>query len=365
MIILYYFKYQETPKFQWQKFHIFNELAPKNIKIELFNPLEFSSIHEANEQVIKRVKKGGIDLFMTTCTEVDLYVDTLESIKQAGIPTLLICFDNLTVPFAHKKIAPHFDLVWLTSVETKYLFDKWGVKSIFLPYAANPNITNVDFSKDIERVLFVGTPYGSRCKMLNTLLDGNIPVTLYAKNSDIVNKIIPHNDNGELLKEIYRMLSYPIGRKLAYASLKNKLMRQSKLHKESMCLTQFPPVPVDQMMSLYNGHALSLSSVSNRHTGVLSKPVLIVNLRSFEIPAAGGILFCLYNPELDNYFNEGKEAVYYYNDEDMIDKAKFYLAPSRKSVRDQIKRSAYKKAVNEHTWLCRFNEVFKVLNLKP
>lgn len=365
MNILYYFKYQETPMYQWQKYHIFNELAQKNIKIELFNPLKFSSINEANEQVIKRVKQGGIDLFMTTCTVVDLYINTLESIKQAGIPTLLVCFDNLTVPFNHKRIASHFDLVWLTSIETKYLFDKWGVNSIFLPYAANPNISKPLFDTDEERVLFVGTPYGSRCKMLNTLLDGDVPVTLYAKNMDITNPIIPHNDNGELLKEIYRMLSYPIGRKLAYASLKNKLMGQSKLHKDSLCLTQFAPVPVDQMMRLYNSYALSLSSVSNKHTGVLSKPVLIVNLRSFEIPAAGGVLFCLYNPELDNYFNEGKEAVYYYNDEDMIDKAKFYLSSSRKNVRNQIKRSAYNKAINEHTWFCRFKEVFKVLNLKP
>lgn len=365
MNILYYFKYQETPMFQWQKYHIFNELSLYNIKIELFNPLKFSSTNEANEQVIRRVKQGGIDLFMTTCTDVDLYINTLEDIKKAGIPTLLICFDNLTVPYNHKRIAPHFDLVWLTSIETKYLFDKWKVNSIFLPYAANPNISKPLFDKDEERVLFIGTPYGSRCKMLNTLLDGNIPVTLYAKNTDITNSIIPHNDNGELLKEVYRMLCYPIGRKLAYASIKNKLTKQSKLHIESKCLTQFPSIPVDQMMGLYNSYALSLSSVSNKHTGVLSKPVLIVNLRSFEIPAAGGILFCLSNPELEGYFENGKEAVYYENDEDMIDKAKFYLSPSQKNVRDQIKRSAYKKAINEHTWYCRFSKIFKVLNLMP
>lgn len=349
--------------YQWQKFHIFNELATKNINIELFNPLQFSSIEEANERVVKRVREGGIDLFMTTCTEIDLYLDTLEYVKKLGIPTLLICFDNLTVPFAHKIIAPHFDLVWLTSIETKYLFDKWRVNSIFLPYAANPNISTPLYSQEEERVLFVGTPYGSRCNMINTLIDGNIPVTLYAKSTDITKTFIPHNENGELIKVIYRMLCYPIGRKLAYASIKNKFMRQSKLHTESENLKHFPPVPVDRMMGLYSTHALSLSSVSNRHTGVLAKPVFIVNLRSFEIPAAGGILFCQYNPELDGYFNEGKEAVYYYNDEDMIDKAKFYLSPSRRNVRERIKRKAYEKAISEHTWFCRFSEVFKELNI--
>lgn len=364
MNILYFFKYQETPMFQWQKIHIFNELATYNINIELFNPLKFNSIQEANECVIKRLIKGGVDLFMTTCNESDLYIDVLDEIKRVGTPTLLICFDNLTVPFNHKKIAPHFDLVWLTSIETKYLFDKWGVNSIFLPYAANPNISKPTFNEDIERVLFIGTPYGSRCKMLNSLLDADIPVTLHAKSADIAKTIIPSGSKIDLAREIYRMLSFQIGRKLAYASLKNKFTKESRLHEESANLIQNPPVDVRSMMGLYNDYALSLSSVSNRHTGVLSKPVLIVNLRSFEIPAAGGLLFCQYNPELESYFNDGKEAVYYHNDEDMIDKAKFYLKSANKGLRRQIKESARYKVENEHTWYQRFSKVFDKLDIR-
>lgn len=349
--------------FQWQKIHIFNELATYNINIELFNPLKFNSIQEANECVIKRLIKGGVDLFMTTCNESDLYIDVLDEIKRVGTPTLLICFDNLTVPFNHKKIAPHFDLVWLTSIETKYLFDKWGVNSIFLPYAANPNISTPSYNEDIEHVLFIGTPYGSRCKMLNNLLDADIPVSLYAKSSDITKTIIPKGSKIDLIREIYRMLSYPIGRRLAYASLKNKFTTQSNLHIESKNLIHNPPVKVEKMMELYNNYSLSLSSVSNRHSGAFSKPVLIVNLRSFEIPAAGGLLFCQYNPELDGYFNDGKEAVYYQNDEDMIDKARFYLKNANKGLRRRIKEAARFKAENEHTWIKRFTKIFYKLGI--
>lgn len=350
--------------FQWQKFHIFNELAMHNIHIELFNPLEFNSVQEANEGLIKRIAKGGIDLFMTTATEKDLYIDTLEEVKRKGIPTLLVCFDNLTVPFNHKRIAPHFDLVWLTSIETKYLFDKWGVNSIFLPYAANPNISTPLYNEEIERVLFIGTPYGSRCKMLNSLLDADIPVSLYAKSSDITKTIIPKGNKVDLLREISRMLSFPIGRRLAYASIKNKFTTQSHLHVESTTFEQRPPVDVAEMMKLYNHYALSLSSVTNRHTGVLTKPVMIVNLRSFEIPAAGGLLFCQYNPELESYFNDEKEAVYYHNDEDMIEKAKFYLSSSHKALRETIKRNARERAVQEHTWFCRFKKILTTLDIK-
>lgn len=365
MRILYYLKYKDIPMFQWQKHHIFNELAAHNIEIELFNPLDFGSFEESNENLLVRLQKGGINIFMTTSTEDDLFIQTIQDIKALGIPTLLICFDNLTVPFSHKIIAPYFDLVWLTSIETKYLFDKWGVKSIFLPYAANPEIGKGNFAKDIERVLFIGTPYGSRCKMLNNLLDADVPVSLYANSITVSSNFMPRNENGNLhlAKEIVRMLSYPIGRRLAYASLKNKLSKQSVLHADSQYLIRHSAVSVDEMMTLYNQYALSLSSVSNRHTGVLCKPVFIVNLRSFEIPAAGGLLFCLFNPELNQYFEDGKEAVYYQNDEDMIDKAKFYLSPTRRNLRESIKRSAMEKARNEHSWYCRFEKIFSLLGM--
>lgn len=349
--------------FQWQKFHIFSELSKHGIHITLFNPLEFESIDESNEMVLKRIKEEQFDLFMTTSTHEDLYISTLEDIKSHGIPTMLICFDNLTVPFSHKVISPYFDLVWLTSIETKYLFDRWGVNSIFLPYASNPDLGKGNFKTDTERVLFIGTPYGSRCKMLNTLLDAGVPVSLYSNRTSIDSNIIPRKEIGSLTTEIMRMLSYPIGRRLAYASIINKFTKQSTLHIDSPFLVHHSAVPVDEMMRIYNEYALSLASVSNRHTGVLKSPVFIVNLRSFEIPSAGGLQFCLFNPELNGYFEDGKEAIYYHNDEDMIDKAKFYLAPNKRSLRANIKRNAIERAQNEHTWYCRFKNAFDALGI--
>lgn len=354
--------------FKWQKYHIFDELATHNVEIELFNPLDYPSIDEANAQLLQRVKKNSFDLLMTTSTHKDLYIDTLEEIKKTGMPTLLICFDNLTIPFAHKKIASHFDLVWLTSIETKYLFDKWGVNSVFMPYAANPALYNPQ-TEEKHRVVFIGTPYGSRCKMLNTLLDAGINVDLYGgKKSLGVSKPVNASSTLEgrlkLMHSIKDMLRYPIGRRLALGSIKNKLMQMSFLNEDSPNLNHFGQLDMLQsMMGEYNSYDLALSSVTNRHTGVLKNPVLIVNLRNFEIAAAGGILFCQFNPELNSYFEDGKEAVYYDSDEDMIDKARFYLDNRQRQLRHQIKSAARLKAEHEHSWFNRFAVVFEKLGL--
>ena len=180
MKILYFFKEQQKLMYQWQRFHIFEELSIHNVDVCVFNPLIYSNSDEANECLVKELKNNRYDLFMTPHNHEDLYVETLWRVKEVGIPTLLICFDNLIVPFSHKKISKHFDLVWLTSIETKYLFDAWGANSIFMPYAANPYLMKPVFTDEIATVAFVGTPYGSRVNMLNTLLKSNIKVDLFS-----------------------------------------------------------------------------------------------------------------------------------------------------------------------------------------
>ena len=369
MKILYFLKYFDTPMFQWQKIHIFDELAKHNVQIELFNPLDYPHGMEANERLIQRVRKGNVDLLMTTATHEDLFIDTIKQIKQEGVPTLLFCPDNLTIPFAHKKIAPYFDLVWLTSIETQYLFDKWGVNSIFLPYAANPSLYYPQ-THEIQKVVFIGSPYGSRCKMINNLLEGNINVDLYhggrtsnSTKSGSVNMKNTLKEKFRLIHNILDMLSYPIGRRLATASLKNKLMKMSVLDENNAYLCHYPGLPFNEMMGKYNSYGLSLRSITNRHTGVLKNPVPVLNLRNFEIATAGGILFSLFTPELNSYFEDGKEAIYYHADEEMVDKARFYLADEQYMVRQKIKTAARNKAIHEHAWINRFSVLFDRLGL--
>ena len=46
MNILYYFPNYDTFMFQWQKYHIIDELKEHNIQVEIINPFMYSSIDE-------------------------------------------------------------------------------------------------------------------------------------------------------------------------------------------------------------------------------------------------------------------------------------------------------------------------------
>lgn len=362
MKILYYFLNIETMMYQWQRYHIFDELKLHGYEVVIFNPRDYSSVEEANEKLLDQCNKEQYGLFMTTFNETYLTQDTLKRIKAKGIPTLLFCPDNLVAPYTHRTIAPLFDLVWLTSVETQYLFEKWGCNTIFLPYAANPDFLKPNYSKPEQlRVGFIGTPHGSRIDRVNTLLAGNVPLTLHANVSAGSEGFFQAS-----LKDYWNAyvdyMRFPIGRKLAYAALKDKLSHRTLLDPHP-CLVREQPVPLTQLAETNCSYALVLSFTDANSTGVLKHPVPIVNLRNFEVPMSGALQLTTYTEELASYFEDGKEIVLCKSKEEYIEKAKYYLREDKDQERMAMKLAARCRAEAEHTWFHRFSQVFDRLSL--
>lgn len=141
MKILYYFYELDTHMYLWQRNHFIDELKRHDIEFITFNPAKYESMERANEEFIDFAKslKGQIDLFLSCDETKILFPETVKAIKSIlSVPTVLICWDNLELPYKQKRLAKEFDLIWLTSYETEYLFKSWGCKTIFQTYAANP-----------------------------------------------------------------------------------------------------------------------------------------------------------------------------------------------------------------------------------
>lgn len=374
MKILYYFPEKPTPMYGWQRVHFFDELKRNNINIHSYNPLQCNNWDEANEEILKLVKQKHFDLFLCSiCNEHMLYVDTLQEIKRHGLPTVSFRPDNLSIPFNDKLLAPHFDLLWLTSKETKYLYDKWGVNTVFAPYAANP-FAFYHTKLPIERkVCFIGNPYGSRTKMMNELTTNGIELVVHhgkgkerkegnQQNKEITDLKLKIYHRGRFQKRIER-LSFKEGRKLYYAEFLCRHLGGIKNLEKNEYLTILPSIEFNQICNFYSKYALSLASTSTGFTDILSNPLPVINLRNFEIPMSGGIEFCRYNPELAEYFEEGREIVFYHDEKDMIEKATYYLQKASDSVIANMKENARKKAEKEHTWNNRFSLIFKTVGI--
>ena len=370
MRILYYYIDAITPTGSWPKYHYIDELQRHGHRVTIIDPFSFSSIDSANEELFLRIKnnRDGYDLFINPYGDDLLYVDTIRQIKRcSNIPTLLICFDNLQAPYIHRKIAPYFDLVWLTSFETEALFKRWGCQCIFLPYAANPYVFRPYFSNEIDSVGFIGTLYGTRILKINDLLAHNIPCSVFSSKLSSQDNISYEDKNvsrgkTRITRDDWDLIKFSIGRRILWSKWKKKRIGSPYLL-QSDVLEIHPSVSFEEMNRLYSNFALSLGITEVWDTYLLNKPVHKIHLRTFEIPMCGGLQFAPYIEELAGYFEDGKEIVLYSTKEDYIDKARFYLRKDKSSLRMQMKCAARKRTEKDHTWLNRFNRVFSKLNL--
>lgn len=367
MKILYFYpEIDGNFMFSWQRVHFIDELKKTGINFEIINPLSYNSLIEAQNALLERIKDEEFDLFFSSAP-LFLNEEIIRSIKDTGIPSLCFRPDNLLIPFLDIKIAKCFDLVWLTSKETSHLYEKWGAKYIFLPYAANPFTFSPNWGQPIKKIGFVGTPYGSRSNMINYIVRNNLEIDVYCKkNADkkMISFTEPYKAPSMTKSEIlFNNLRFKEGRKVLFANALNRLQKH-RLEDKSEYLSMLPKVPFEEINSIYSSYALSLSSTSARNTDILSKPVNVVNLRAFEIPMSGGLQFCRYSDELASYFEEDKEIVFYRNNEELVDKASFYTQKAPDSLISSMKAAARKRAESEHTWMHRFSKAFDILGLK-
>lgn len=349
--------------YRWQHVHIFNELNQHDCAITIFNPLQFPDPQAANEELLLYIKRNRFDLFMTPHGHDDIFGETILEIKKKSIPTLLFCCDNLVVPFMHEKNAQYFDLIWLTSKETGYIFKKWNSNLLVLPYAANPYYFYPKYNTEIKKVVFIGTPYGNRKYIINKLVENHIPVCLYANVEKSTQKSLDVHSLKYSIYSTYNLSRFKIGRKILLSSLKHKVLKNGELNVGNPYLEIKRVVELFEMDSLISNFSLSLSFTTALKTGVLKNPVPIINLRSFEIPMSGGLQLCSFNEELANYFTEDQEIVFFRNDEELISKANYYLRPENEKIRMKMKIAARKRAENEHTWVCRFGKIFDKVGL--
>ena len=339
MEILYFFQEKETPMYQWQRIHFIDELSRHGVNFTCVNPLAFATAEEANEALIQKVRANcQYDLFFTNiCYHKAIYPETIDIIKEIGIPTLCFRSDNLTIPYFDIVTGTHFDLLWLTSSDTQYLYNKWA--------------------------------YGSRPIMINALTDNGIYTDVYYKT----NKQLQKENVKSILKsnpiipnryfQFWNDFLFKEGRMVLLGKIMNKLSGQTKLsHNDYM--KAFPSVLYEEQSHVYSEHTLSLSSTSSRSTDVLSKPLNVLNLRTFEIPMGGGIQICKYCTELADYFEDGKEILFYQSNDELVDKARYYTQKASDKEILQMKYFARSRAENEHTWWNRFIKIFDMLGLK-
>jgi len=117
------------------------------------------------------------------------------------------------------------------------------------------------------------------------------------------------------------------------------------------------PLSDEEMVKLYSRSRINLGFAGVGY----SKKLMCLKGRDFEVPMSGGLYLTQHNPELSLVYEIGREIVTYRDVEDCAKKIKYLLGHPEEA--EKIRRAGRERALKDHTWERRFEQIFRMAGL--
>ena len=85
-----------------------------------------------------------------------------------------------------------------------------------------------------------------------------------------------------------------------------------------------------------------------------------LNMRTFEVMGSGSFLLTNWIPTIEDLFTDGKHLVLYRSLDEMVEKAKYYLAHDEE--RERIAQAGYEEVMANHTIDKRVDKILEAAN---
>jgi len=327
-----------------------------------------------NGMFLKCVKKAHhekpIDLFFSYFYSSVVYPETIQEIRRWGILTVNYSCNNIPQFDLVEEIAPYFDFCMVPEEKALDSFHKVGARPVHIQMAANPRYYHpVNCSQEFDAI-FLGQCYADRAEMIRFLSDQGIDVRVWGLGWRRRHRVDPflaklHLDR-KRIKKLLKKLSCWEGWMTLFESnvpLMGKAMqKEDPRFLEGIPLERRgPPLPFDEMVRMYSRSRISLGFLSLYPTPDSARSIKPIRQREFEAPMSGAFYLTEYLPELERYYEIGKEIVCYRDKKELAEKVKYYL--SHPEERERIRQAGYARALKEHTWEHRFQELFRLIGV--
>jgi hypothetical protein len=304
--------------------------------IELRHEVDHFDHYLSNRQVgaertgelfVEKVRVGNYDavLYQTACQEAR-FIN--ERGRYASRYAATIAF-NSDDDFAWEKqtslMAPSFTYMYTTYPHI-YEQNRAAFPNLRLTqWACYPNFADFDRPKDLD-FTFAGQIYGDRAQSCRYLVQ-KAGLRVYGFMSGMV-----HTPS---------FLYWPGIRKLTF---------------------RFPsiygrPLHYREINDVWNRSKVSYTPMEASVGG----DILQIKSRVFEMGLSGTLMVCRPSPNLDRYYEPGREFVPFDDLDDCIEKTKYYLA--HETERARIARAYRDRTLAEHLWTHRYRAMFEEMGL--
>lgn len=302
--------------------HYIKHLSQQGTALEVFDPSHFVAYNflnrlllragssepyrRANEALLQAVESFQPEI-VWIFKGVEFQAETLKKIKQQGVKLVNYNPDHpfLRTSVSHggknmEECVPLYDLHFCYSRDlAAKIENEFGIPTAWLPFGFELDETTferISGAEEILRVGFVGNPDKTRARIIRRLADAGLPVDVYGHNW-------------------------------------HKFLRK---HRN---ISVFNAVYGDEFWQKIRQHRVQLNIFRPHNAGSH-------NMRSFEIPAAGGVMLAPDSPEHRAFFSHGEEAFFYQSEEEIERYCRDLLAmestePIRENARRRSLESGY------------------------
>jgi spore maturation protein CgeB len=309
-------------------------------------------------QIAEEHRRKPIDLFFSYFYSACVTPATIQAIRNMGIVTVNWYCNAVHQFHLISDIAPAYDYCL---VPERFRLDDYrriGAHPVYCQEAANPMVYQ---PRTIERdldVVFVGQRYGERARYIARLAAAGVSVKVWGPGW--LTPRDPRSGRQRLLARV-SLLRSAEGRQIALKRLRSRRRRMSPeiaIPREVVG----PQISDNELALIYSRGkiALGLSAVGDVDQD--GERQMQVRARDFEAPMSGVFYLVEYMPELEDFFEIGREIVCYHDLDDLVDRAAYYLAHDQE--RERIRKAGYRRAVNDHTWQKRLAQAFAQMGLQ-
>lgn len=300
------------------------------------------------ESVRSLLAEGSLDLIFTYFDNRNVLPEILDEVRGFGMPTVNFFCNAAHEFYKVEQVAAHFDYCIVPEKVALEAYRSVGANPIHLQMAANPR-----FYKPIELpvqypVSFIGTKYLNREAHLLRLFQAGIDVHTFGAHWPLYKPSLSDVKARQIPRRVASLLVWPF--RMRWRQFKGRQLPIQNYH---------GPISDDEMIRVFNQSqiVLGLSDVIDS-SGVIMRHI---RLRDFEAPMCGAFYLTGYQEELGEYYEIGEEIVCYDTLDELADKALYYLA--HENERRAIAQAGYQRALSEHTWENRFNQLFREIGL--
>jgi len=344
-----------------------------------------------NQQLLDAFRKAGrLDLFFGYFYSSVIYPETVDLIRQSGVPTVNFSCNNVHQFDLVRDIAARFDACVVPELAAQADFKAVGARPLRIQLAANPRVYRPYPEPRQYDVTFVGQRYADRAEFLQYLRTGGVDVRAWGagwqprKKLDVAHAkaalALIEDERFDGLRRLARQHGDGLlrlgQRKRPSPALESCAAPDGSAHKATLAeapnshggsdvdTSPFggPRLLQLELIKMFSQSRISLGFATAGDSHQSARRLTHLRLREFEAPMSGALYLTEHQAELEEYFVPGREVLTYTDRDDLLHAARYYLAHQEQAER--IRRAGLQRARRDHTWQQRFTELFQALGVR-